>query len=124
MSDNKKRKFDISNPVMPLEYETQILNSDTHIVNRKKELECLTDSNYHNFIIYGVSCVGKTHLSKIVAKHYNDQNGLVFWHRVYPQTGEVQAKNFLELFGTFLSVRCADASLLDYLPQINWKRKS
>jgi hypothetical protein len=115
MSKNDKAEFDNPISTMPLEYETQILKSDMHIVNRKKELECLTDSNFHNFIIYGVSCVGKTQLSKIVAKHYSDQGGLVFWHRIYPQTGEVQAKNFLELFASFLSVKCADNALEDYL---------
>ena len=100
---------------LPLEYETQILNSDASIVNRKSELDCLTNNDFDNFIIFGVSCIGKTQLSKNVAKHYNDCDNLVFWHRVYPQTGETQTKCFLELFANFLTLKCNDFNLSDYL---------
>ncbi|GHV48924.1 hypothetical protein FACS189499_09360 [Clostridia bacterium] len=115
MNGNDNKNLISTNSSIPLEYETQILNSDSHIVNRKRELEYLTDEMYDNFLIFGPSCVGKTQLSKVVAKHFNDNNGLVFWHRVYPQTAEIQAKNFLELFATFVSVKCADNSLQEYL---------
>jgi len=112
---DKNSKFKPKVPSLPLEYETQILNSDAYIVNRKNELECLTNKDFNNFIIFGVSCVGKTQLSKSVAKHYNDSNELVFWHKVYPQTSEMQTNGLLELFAAFLSAKLNDHSLNDYL---------
>lgn len=98
-----------------MEYETRVLPSNHEIVNREHEIDALLDEKHTSYFIWGPSCVGKTHIAKIVAKKHHDNGSHIFWHRVLNQDSEMQMRSVLGALSAFFSTVCQDNSLVEYL---------
>ena len=97
------------------EYTTRILNSDHNLVDRETEQEVLKAEVTDCFYLLGPSCVGKTQLAKIIARHFHDNGNFIFWHRVLLQDNEGQMKNLLESLADFFRCSLHNNDLVDYL---------